>query len=184
MLESKILEAKTNPLVLEQVLTEFKPLVVSISRKYFLVGGEFEDLLQEGMIGLYKAAMTFEVSRNVKFITFATLCITRQIQTAIKKATRLKNVLYNEILDDDKVLDQILSSELNPEDKYIIKENSQKFQADINNALIDEDKQILKLYLANNSYEEIANKLNISKKSVDNKLCQIRRKLSQFIKIK
>lgn len=162
----------------EEYLEKYKPLVISIARRYYLVGAEMDDLVQEGMIGLYKAINTFSSNKNASFQTFANLCITRQIQTAIKNGNRLKNSFFKEIMnEDDSTLKLLLSDEPNPEDKIIIEEDFLEVKREINAKLTKLEKLVLKKFLEGNSYEQIAEFLKISKKSVDNALNRVREKL-------
>ena len=142
-----ILDARTDQKAMESVLSEYKPLVTSISRRYFLVGAEPEDLVQEGMIGLYKAIQTFDESKQASFKTFANLCINSQIQMTIRNANRSKSKLLNEIISKLSLL----------------------------------EKQILKQFLLGKNYAEIAQILCIDKKSVDNGLNRIRKKLIHLL---
>lgn len=167
----------------EDLLTQYKPLVNSISRRYYLVGADLDDIVQEGMIGLYKAINSYDESKNVNFLNFAKLCITRQIQSAIKKNNRLKNEFFKDLInEDDVVLNNMLCDELNPEDKIISMENCFYIKNEIKQKLSKFEKLILREYLLGKTYEDIAKKLEITKKSVDNGLNRIRNKLSYLLK--
>lgn len=163
---------------MEDFLVNYKPLVIKIARRYFLAGGDMDDVIQEGMIGLYKAYNTYSSEKGASFTTFATLCINRQIQTAIKKANaqvrRFCTDLYN--LDNENIIN-IVSYENNPEDQVIRKESFNNFKKEILLKLTNLEKQILKHYLSGLSYDDIALELKITKKSVDNGLLRIRNKL-------
>ena len=89
-----IYDCRNNQKLLEEVLYEFKPLVTAIARRYFLTGAEPDDLVQEGMIGLYKAIQTYDESKQASFKTFASICINSQIQSAVKKQNNSKNKVY------------------------------------------------------------------------------------------
>ena len=170
-------------LSVEEILEQYKPLVMSIARRYYLVGAELDDLIQEGMIGLYKAINSYESDKNASFSTFANLCITRQIQSAIKNGNRLKNSFFKEIMNEDDVaLQLLLSPQPNPEDKVILEEEYFLIKKEINEKLSQLEKNILNIYLTGKSYEEIAFKLGVTKKSVDNALNRIRNKLAYLLK--
>ena len=178
-----ILEARTDQKAMESVLSEYKPLVTSISRRYFLVGAEPEDLVQEGMIGLYKAIQTFDESKQASFKTFATLCINSQIQMTIRNANRSKSKLLNEIMleDNEEKMYLVVSMEPNPEDKVINQEDFNYVKNEIVSKLSLLEKQILKQFLLGKNYAEIAQTLCLDKKSVDNGLNRIRKKLIHLL---
>ena len=178
-----ILDARTNQKAMESVLSEYKPLVTSISRRYFLVGAEPEDLVQEGMIGLYKAIQTFDESKQASFKTFATLCINSQIQMTIRNANRSKSKLLNEIMleDNEEKMYLVVSMEPNPEDKVINQEDFNYVKNEIVSKLSLLEKQILKQFLLGKNYAEIAQTLCLDKKSVDNGLNRIRKKLIHLL---
>lgn len=180
--EELILSSKTNHDALEKVMAEYKPLVTSIARRYFLTGAELDDLVQEGMIGLYKAIQTFDKTKS-SFKTFASLCINSQIKTAIKSANNLKNKFLNEVMleDNEEKMYLIHSEEPNPEDKIINEEHFKIVKNEIASKLTLLEKQILKQYLLGKSYDQIAKTLCIDKKSVDNGLNRIRKKLQHLI---
>ena len=168
----------------EEIMANYKPLVSKIARRYFLYGGELDDLMQEGMIGLYKAIKNFDLEKQASFKTFATLCITRQIQSAIRKANSKKNtteIQMFEYLDSDF---DIASNKENPEINLIDSQNYTNFLEKIKEDLSDKEWEILTIYLDGFSYEQIAEKLNITKKSVDNALVRIRSKLSHLVEKK
>lgn len=171
---------------IDEIIKKYKPLVVSIARKYFLAGAEIEDLIQEGMIGLFKAVQNYNDGMDASFATFANLCISRQIISAIKHANSDKNKVLNELSiagdDGENTLNLIVSLEQNPEDKFISEESVKYIQGEIQKNLSYFERQILNLYIEGNRYEEIASKLNIDKKMVDNNLVKIRKKLSHLLK--
>ena len=174
---------------MEKLLQFFKSKVTSISREYFLLGGDFDDIIQEGMIGLYKAIQSYDETKNNNFGAFASLCIHRQIQNAVKNANRKKNSPLNQYLpikyfdgsgssDEDSVLKLVIADEnSNVEQNYIDKEISTIVLSKVKNCLSEEQFQILKLFINGESYSEIAKKLNISSKQVDNSLQAIKKKL-------
>ena len=162
-----------------------------ISRSFFLVGGDTEDLIQEGMIGLYKAIKYYSEDKNASFSTFANLCIKRQIQTAVKMATSHKNKILSSAIpiaeeetneDDDEHLGLVIPSTApNPDDTLISQETIHEIKYKIKEKLSNMELKILSEYLAGKSYTEISQKLNLNKKSVDNALSRIKSKLS-FLK--
>ena len=174
---------------MEKLLQFFKSKVTSISREYFLLGGDFDDIIQEGMIGLYKAIQCYDETKNTNFGAFASLCIHRQIQNAVKNANRKKNSPLNQSLpikyfdgsgssDEDSVLKLVIADEnSNVEQNYIDKEISTIVLSKVKDCLSEEQFQILKLFINGESYSEIAKKLNISSKQVDNSLQAIKKKL-------
>lgn len=191
--ESLAIKAQENDYESEiELFARYKNVINKISRSFFLVGGDTEDLIQEGMIGLYRAIKFFAADKNASFSTFAYICIKRQIQSAIKRATADKNKpLTNAVSiaevsfdgdDEDGSAGFVLPSlEPNPEAQLISLENMEEIKKSIKQALSDKEFSILKKYLAGQNYLEIANALDINKKSVDNALSRIKTKLS-FLK--
>lgn len=174
--------------VLDFLITKFQPIVRMKARTYFIIGGDREDIIQEGMIGLYKAIRDFRPDRLSSFKVFAELCITRQIITAIKTATRQKHIPLNTSISLDKpmydedqertLLDIISGSTLDdPEDLIIHKENFLFMEEEMNKVLSGLEKEVLTLYLEGQSYREISEVLNRQVKSIDNALQRIKRKL-------
>ncbi|ARK21534.1 RNA polymerase sporulation sigma factor SigH [Sporosarcina sp. P26b] len=174
--------------VLDFLITKFQPIVRMKARTYFIIGGDREDIVQEGMIGLYKAIRDFRPDRLSSFKVFAELCITRQIITAIKTATRQKHIPLNTSVSLDKpmydedqertLLDIISGSTLDdPEDLMIHKENFSFMEEEMNKVLSGLEKEVLTLYLEGQSYREISEVLNRQVKSIDNALQRIKRKL-------
>lgn len=178
---SELLEkSKQDEVALNDLLKDYKPLVMSIARKYYLIGGELDDLIQEGMIGLYRAVLTYKNDKNANFTTFASICVNRQIQTAIKKANSGKNKPFTNLYSvDSKILDRMLSNDCSPEDIVLRKESLKEISDLVNINLSKLEKEILKNYLMGKSYEEIGNDLHINKKSVDNGLNRIIKKLEK-----
>ena len=176
---------------IEKLLTEYKPLVNKIARSYFLTGGDIEDLVQEGMIGLYKAIKTFKKEKTASFLTYAGTCIKNQIQTAVRIASSEKNMILSTAVpidsktnfdDEEEEIEIVLPSPLpKPDEKVENKENFAQITKKIVKALSPLELKILIFYLKGFSYSEIAQQNNISKKSVDNALSRIKNKLS-FLK--
>ena len=185
-----ITEAKNhNEDAMEELLRMFKPKVIAISREYFLIGAEFDDLIQEGMIGLYKAIRIYDETKNHSFSAFASLCIHRQIQNAVKNANRKKNSPLNSYIpikyydgsnvsDEDSVLRLVIADENSDiEQNYIDEEINTIMLSKVKDILTDEQFNILKLFINGDSYFEIANKTNLTTKKVDNTLQAIKKKL-------
>ena len=164
-----------NTASLDQLMNRFKPLVKAKAKDYYLTGGDLEDLIQEGMIGLYKAVLDFDRAKNVKFTTFAALCVARQIQTAIKAASRQKHMPLNssELLEDN-----IPHSSNNPENLLLDFEAYRDMGDFINKNLSHLELDVLMLYLDNKSHMQIAEQLGKNMKTVDNALQRIRRKIN------
>ena len=176
---------------IEKLLSNYKPLVNKIARSYFLTGGDIEDLVQEGMIGLYKAIKTFKKEKTASFLTYAGTCIKNQIQTAVRIASSEKNMILSTAVpidsktnfdDEEEEIEIVLPSPLpKPDEKVENKENFAQITKKIVKALSPLELKILIFYLKGFSYSEIAQQNNISKKSVDNALSRIKNKLS-FLK--
>ena len=176
---------------IEKLLSSYKPLVNKIARSYFLTGGDIEDLVQEGMIGLYKAIKTFKKGKTASFMTYAGTCIKNQIQTAVRIASSEKNMVLSTALpierndsfdDEEEEIEIVLPSPLpKPDEKIENKENFENITKQIVKSLSQLELKILISYLKGYNYSEIAQQNNISKKSVDNALSRIKTKLS-FLK--
>jgi len=175
---------------LEHLLIRYKNFTRVKARSYFLVGADKEDIVQEGMIGLYKAIRDFQAERQSSFRAFAELCITRQIITAIKSATRQKHIplnsyvslnrpVSNEDGDTDRVLIDVLSTHTaaDPVELVISSEEIRSMQTSFSEILSDLEAHVLHLYLEGKSYQEIAAGLKRHVKSIDNALQRIKRKV-------
>ena len=178
----------------EMILNKYKNFVRAKARTYFLVGADSDDIVQEGMIGLYKAVRDFKVDKLSSFRAFADLCITRQIITAIKTATRNKHLPLNSyvslnkpIYDDDseRTLMDVITEETvsDPEELMLHKEAVASIEVKIGKELSSFEKSVLELYLDGRSYQEIAENLGKHVKSVDNALQRIKKKLYKCIKL-
>ncbi|MBR5615155.1 MAG: RNA polymerase sporulation sigma factor SigH [Clostridia bacterium] len=175
----------------ECVLSRYKNLVRSKARMYFLVGADKEDIIQEGMIGLFKAIRDFSSERQVSFRGFAELCIKRQIITAVKTATRQKHIPLNSYVslsnpvyesESEGALEDVLESNViaDPEHLFISKENAAFLSERMNEILSDLEKSVLALYMEGKSYQEIAKELSRSHKSIDNALQRVKKKMEKF----
>ena len=177
---------------METILKFFKPKVIAICREYFLLGADFDDLNQEGMIGLYKAIVGFDTSKNDNFNSFATMCIHHQIQNAVKIAGSKKNQPLNDYIsisvdggfnqDDDGPKIMLQASDKGAEQQSLDKEREQTLHKKLKQVLTFEQYGILLMYLNGYSYSEIASKFNISNKKVDNNIQAIKRKLRTLLK--
>lgn len=176
----------------EILLKRYKNFVMAKSRSYFLIGADREDIIQEGMIGLYKAIRDYKIERLASFRAFAELCITRQIITAIKAATRQKHQPLNSYISlnkpiyheesDRTLLDVLKGSKLtNPERLFISKESYDFIESKIAEMLSELEFEVLQEYLKGKSYEDIADTLDKHVKSVDNALQRVKRKLESFL---
>lgn len=179
---------------LDFLITKYRSFVRLKGRSYFLIGGDREDIVQEGMIGLYKAIRDFKADRLSSFKAFAELCITRQIITAIKTATRQKHIPLNTSISLDRpvyaeesertLLDMVAGPTLDdPEDLIIHREDFVHMEKEMNKVLSGLEKQVLALYLEGQSYQEISDELNRQVKSVDNALQRIKRKLERYMQV-
>jgi RNA polymerase sporulation-specific sigma factor len=178
---------------LNKLLSTYKMLVNKIARSYFLIGGDIEDIVQEGMIGLYKAITNFKIDKNASFKTFATTCIKNQIQNAVRVASSEKNKILSDALpileenknsDDEEDTEIILPSSLPlPDFTVLERENLNEIFSQIKDTLSKLEYKVLILYLKGYNYNEISNTMNISKKSIDNALTRIKSKLA-FLKNK
>lgn len=177
---------------LEFLLNKYKNFVRAKARSYFLIGADREDIVQEGMIGLYKAIRDFRVSKLTSFRAFAELCITRQIITAIKTATRQKHRPLNSYVSlnkpaydeesDRMLIDVISSSKIsNPEDIIIGREDYSSIESKMGKILSPLELAVLRKYIEGKSYYEVAEELSRSVKSVDNALQRVKNKLEKLI---
>lgn len=177
---------------MEYILQCFKPKVTAICREYFLLGADFDDILQEGMIGLYKAIVGFNENKNDNFSTFATMCIHHQVQNAVKIANSKKNQPLNEYISIN-IEGQVAESEDSPqimlqandkcaEQLSLDKEMVHDLHKKLRQELSTEQYGILLMYLNGYSYNEMAQKYNISTKKVDNDIQAIKRKLKIMLK--
>lgn len=177
-----------------EVLDKYRAFARVKARSYFLVGADREDIVQEGMIGLYKAIRDFNPDMQTSFRAFAELCVTRQIITAIKTATRQKHGPLNNYVsferpvggDDDgeRVLGDVLPTVAisDPADLVISAERIRALQAHFDEVLSDLETEVLRLYVEGKSYQEIAERLQRHVKSIDNALQRIKRKLEGHLK--
>ena len=179
----------------DMLLERYKDLVRVKTRPYFLLGADRADLIQEGMIGLYKSIRDFKPEKLSSFRAFAELCITRQIITAIKTATRQKHIPLNSYVSlnkplydeesDRTLLDVIMEGRISdPEELIINRENLGNIHNKISEVLSGLEQEVLQAYLDGKSYQEIADALGRHVKSIDNALQRVKRKLEKYLEEK
>lgn len=181
--------------IMDYIMDKYKNLVRSKAKSMYILGADNEDLIQEGMIGLFKAIRDFDSGRDASFYTFADLCISRQIYTAVKASGRQKHMplntyisLYSNIAEADKDGNEVslvnaLASkdEQNPEELLIDRENVEDIERAIETELSAFEKQVLDLYITGMSYSQIAKVLGKDDKSTDNALQRIKGKLRKVL---
>jgi RNA polymerase sporulation-specific sigma factor len=176
----------------DYILEKYKRLVIICTRRLYILGGDSEDVIQEGMIGLYKAIRDYDPSKNAKFFTFAKMCIDRQVATAIKTANRQKHKPLNESYsldksvfdegDDFTYMDTYKDrSIVSPENLIIDNENKRSLELAIEDKLSALEKRVLSLYLKGKTYTEIAKIIGREDKSIDNTLQRIKRKVEKIV---
>lgn len=174
---------------MDYILEKYKNLVRKKARKLFLIGGDRDDLIQEGMIGLYKAVRDYDPSKETSFSVFADLCISRQLYDAIKASNRQKNIPLNTYISfytpafDEKKDSILMSSNENPEALVIDRENVLMLEEEFGKVLSEFELEVLSFYLEGLRYQEIAQKIGREPKSVDNALQRIKSKLSKILNI-
>ncbi|NLV75770.1 MAG: RNA polymerase sporulation sigma factor SigH [Tissierellia bacterium] len=184
-----------DPLALDYLMTKYKNFVRLKARSYFLIGADREDIIQEGMIGLYKAIRDYDRDKLTSFKAFAELCITRQIITAIKTATRQKHIPLNSYISlnkpiydeesDRTLLDVISGAKItDPEELIISSEELYSMENQMVELLSDLEWEVLMAYLDGKSYQEIANELDRHVKSIDNALQRVKRKLERYLELR
>lgn len=192
--EEIVLDARLNDNIIAQeyLLSKYKNFVRAKARSYFLIGAEKEDIVQEGMIGLYKAIRDFKSEKLSSFRAFAELCVTRQIITAVKTATRQKHIPLNSYIslnkpiyeeESDRTLMDVVTNtrESDPEEILINQEDFLDIEDKMNQVLSDLEWQVLISYLDGKSYQEISLELNRHAKSIDNALQRVKKKIEKFV---
>ncbi|MFC0274119.1 RNA polymerase sporulation sigma factor SigH [Metabacillus herbersteinensis] len=180
---------------LDFLITKYRNFVRAKARSYFLIGADREDIIQEGMIGLYKSIRDFKEDKLTSFKAFAELCITRQIITAIKTATRQKHIPLNSYVsldkpiydeESDRTLMDVISGTkvMNPEELIINQEEFDDIEVKMGELLSDLERKVLVLYLDGRSYQEISEELNRHVKSIDNALQRVKRKLERYLELR
>jgi RNA polymerase sporulation-specific sigma factor len=183
-----------DPTAYARLLSRYRGFVRLKASSYFLAGGDSEDLIQEGLIGLYKAIRDYRSDRESSFRNFAELCITRQIITAVKTSTRNKHVPLNQYVsfsstpagtgaEGEPTLDEMLpgSPIHDPANQVISSEELRALVACISTTLSELESRVLALYLDGHSYEEVGLRLGCDCKTVDNALQRVKRKVGQHL---
>lgn len=181
--------------IIDYLMDKYKNLVRHKAKTMYILGGDNDDLIQEGMIGLFKAVRDYDSGRDASFYTFAELCVSRQMYTAVQASSRKKHAPLNSYVslyanmaeagdEDEADLVNILPalSELNPEEQVIDRENVQKLLKMIDTELSDFEKQVLDLYMTGMTYTQIAKVLGRDEKSTDNALHRMKSKIRKRMK--
>ena len=177
---------------MEKLLNKYKEMVLRKAKSMYTLGGDSDDLIQEGMLGLFKAVRDYDCGRDASFRTFAQLCVTRQLYTAVKASSRKKHLPLNTAIslsrpvredgeEDEEFLDCLeADASSNPEVYLIGQEEMERLEEKIEKELSPFEKQVLELHLTGMGYVEIAHVLNRDEKSTDNALQRIRTKLRKW----
>lgn len=177
---------------MEKLLNKYKEMVLRKAKSMYILGGDSDDLIQEGMLGLFKAVRDYDCGRDASFRTFAQLCVTRQLYTAVKASSRKKHLPLNTAIslsrpvredgeEDEEFLDCLeADASSNPEVYLIGQEEIERLEEKIEKELSPLEKQVLELHLTGMGYVEIAHVLNRDEKSTDNALQRIRTKLKKW----
>ena len=177
---------------MEKLLNKYKEMVLRKAKSMYILGGDSDDLIQEGMLGLFKAVRDYDCGRDASFRTFAQLCVTRQLYTAVKASSRKKHLPLNTAIslsrpvredgeEDEEFLDCLeADASSNPEVYLIGQEEIERLEEKIEKELSPLEKQVLELHLTGMGYVEIAHVLNRDEKSTDNALQRIRTKLRRW----
>ncbi|MCR5755506.1 MAG: RNA polymerase sporulation sigma factor SigH [Acetatifactor sp.] len=178
--------------IMDYICDKYKNLVRSKAKSMYIIGGDSEDLIQEGMIGLFKAVRDYDSGRDASFYTFAELCISRQMYTAVQAAKRLKHTPLNSYISlytgaEDGIEDKLLleaiadTTDLNPEEIILDRERVNYLECAIEKELSSFEKQVLELYMTGMTYTEIAKVLGRDVKSTDNALQRLKGKIKKML---
>ena len=180
--------------ILDYLMEKYKDMVRKKARAMFLIGGDNDDLIQEGMIGLFKAVRDYDCGRDASFYTFADLCISRQMYTAVQASKRLKHSPLNSYVslyerssegtdNEEKNLIEALAArtQMSPEELFLDKERVEDLERAIETELSSFEKQVLDLYLTGMSYTQIAKVLGRDEKSTDNALQRLKSKIRKLV---
>lgn len=180
--------------VMEYIMDKYKNLVRKKAKSMYILGGDKDDLIQEGMIGLFKAVRDYDSGRDASFLTFADLCISRQMYTAVSAAGRQKHIPLNSYVslyaeedghmgeENSAILFASLSNlKENPENMFLDKERVAYLEERIEKELSDFEKQVLDLYMTGMSYSQIAKVLGRDEKSTDNALSRLKSKIKKML---
>lgn len=177
---------------MEKLLNKYKEMVLRKAKSMYILGGDSDDLIQEGMLGLFKAVRDYDCGRDASFRTFAQLCVTRQLYTAVKASSRKKHLPLNTAIslsrpvredgeEEEEFLDCLeADASSNPEVYLIGQEEMERLEEKIERELSPFEKQVMELHLTGMGYVEIAHVLNRDEKSTDNALQRIRTKLKKW----
>lgn len=179
--------------IMDYICDKYKNMVRSKAKSMFILGADNEDLIQEGMIGLFKAVRDYDMGRDASFFTFAELCVSRQMYTAVRASKRQKHLPLNTYVpldssasDDDREggdLSELLSDrvELSPEEQFLDKERVAYLEKQIDKELSDFEKQVMDLYITGMSYAQIARVLGRDEKATDNALQRLKAKIKRML---
>ena len=180
--------------ITDYIMEKYKDLVKNKARSMYILGADNDDLIQEGMIGLFKAIRDYDTGRDASFYTFAELCISRQIYTAVQASRRQKHIPLNNYIslykntsdnadEDEKYLIDSLSADggMSPEEMIIDRENVDMLEQQIEESLSQFEKQVLDLYITGMSYVQIARVLGKDEKSTDNAIQRLKIKIKRII---
>ena len=181
-------------LIMDYICDKYKNLVRSKARSMFILGADNDDLIQEGMIGLFKAVRDYDMGRDASFFTFAELCISRQMYTAVQAAKRQKHLPLNTYVSldsgsmsregkEESTLAELIAdrAELSPEELVLDKERVAYLEKTIETELSDFEKQVLDLYMTGMSYSQIAKVLGREEKATDNALQRLKSKIKKML---
>lgn len=176
--------------IMEYLMDKYKNLVRSKAGSMYILGADKDDLIQEGMIGLFKAVRDYDLGRDASFYTFADLCISRQMYTAVQSAGRQKHIPLNSYVslysdgegEDAPLMDAVqISEQKNPEALFLDKERVEYLEKRIDEELSDFEKQVLDLYITGMSYSQIARVLGRDEKATDNALQRLKNKIKKML---
>lgn len=178
--------------ITDYIMEKYKNLVRSKAGSMYILGADRDDLIQEGMIGLFKAIRDYDSGRDASFFTFAELCISRQMYSAVQAAGRMKHIPLNTYIslygngaghgeEEDGILSILADHGLNPEDFVIDRENVEQLEKRMEQELSGFEKQVLDLYITGMSYSQIARVLGRDEKSTDNALQRVKGKIKKMI---
>lgn len=182
--------------ITDYIMDKYKNLVRSKAGSMFILGADRDDLIQEGMIGLFKAIRDYDCGRDASFFTFAELCISRQMYSAVQAAGRMKHIPLNSYIslyggstgqgeeEENSVLSVLADNGLNPEDLIIDKENVEYLEKQIEQELSAFEKQVLDLHLTGMSYSQIARVLGRDEKSTDNAMQRLKGKIKKMLTVR
>lgn len=170
-----------------ELFNRYRNTITKYSRGFYLIGGDVEDLIQEGMIGLYKAIKSYDSNKSASFATFANLCIKRQIQSAVRNASTQKNLVLSSAVpitdeENDELGIFLISDGLSPEQVLANRQVYAELKAAFAKELSPLEHTVLRFYLQGLSYQQIADKTGQTKKSIDNALSRIKKKIGQIRK--